>query len=138
MSEFPSAGIIGLGLSVSTIHLETVLGDRPDDFDDVLPGFKLKWPKNNKKKHANQRVGIHLIAQESRQVQFTLEGIQPQADFCFLNLDKLNIGPASLKRLRLTPSEFSSDPPKVIYYSVAHLNAKKIRPYQHDGPLPAI
>ena len=31
-------GIIGLGLSVSTILLEIVLGDRPDDFVDVLPG----------------------------------------------------------------------------------------------------
>ena len=34
------AGIIGLGLSVSTILLEIVLGDGPDDFVDVLPGFK--------------------------------------------------------------------------------------------------
>ena len=31
VSEFPPAGIIGLGLSVSTILLEIVLGDRPDD-----------------------------------------------------------------------------------------------------------
>ena len=42
VSEFPPAGIIGLGLSVSTILLEIVLGDRPDDFVDVLPGLKLK------------------------------------------------------------------------------------------------
>ena len=46
VSEFPPAGIISLGLSVSTILLEIVLGDRPDDFVDVLPGLKLKWPKN--------------------------------------------------------------------------------------------
>ena len=39
LSEFPPAGIIGLGLSVSTILLEIVLGDRPDDFVDVLPGI---------------------------------------------------------------------------------------------------
>ena len=42
VSEFSPAGIISLGLSVSTILLEIVLGDRPDDFVDVLPGFKLK------------------------------------------------------------------------------------------------
>ena len=46
VSNFPQAGIIGLGLSVLTILLEIVLGDRPDDFVDVLSGFKLKWPQN--------------------------------------------------------------------------------------------
>ena len=61
VSEFPLAGIIGLGLSVSTILLEIVLGDGPDDFVDVLPGFKLKWPQ----KYANQRVGIRVIVQET-------------------------------------------------------------------------
>ena len=45
VSEFPPARIVGLGLSVSTILLEIVLGDGPDDFADVLPGFKLKWPQ---------------------------------------------------------------------------------------------
>ena len=55
VSEFPPAGIIGLGLSVSTILLEIVLGDGPDDFVDVLPGFKLKWPQ----KYANQ--GVELV-----------------------------------------------------------------------------
>ena len=49
VSEFPPAGIVGLGLSVSTILLEIVLGDGPDDFVDVLPGFKFKWPQ----KYAN-------------------------------------------------------------------------------------
>ena len=44
VSEFPPEGIIGLGLSMSTILLEIVLGDGPDGFVDVLPGFKLKWP----------------------------------------------------------------------------------------------
>ena len=48
VSEFPPAGIVGLGLSVSTILLEIVLGDGPDDFVDVLPGFKLKWPQKIK------------------------------------------------------------------------------------------
>ena len=57
VSEFPPTGMIGLGLSVSMILLEIVLGDRPDDFVDVLPGLKLKWPQ----KHANQEVGIHVI-----------------------------------------------------------------------------
>ena len=37
VSEFLPGGIVGLGLSVSTILLEIVLGDGPDDFVDVLP-----------------------------------------------------------------------------------------------------
>ena len=49
VSEFPQTGIIGLGLSVSTVLLEIVLGDGPDDFVDAMPGFKLKWPQ----KYAN-------------------------------------------------------------------------------------
>ena len=55
VAEFFPAGIIGLGLasSTSTILFEIFLGDRPDDFVDVLPGFKLKWPQ----KHANKKMG---------------------------------------------------------------------------------
>ena len=49
VSEFPPAGIVGLGLSVSTILLQIVLGDGPDDFFGVLPGFKLKWPQKIRK-----------------------------------------------------------------------------------------
>ena len=77
VSEFPPAGIVGLGLSVSTILLEIVLGDGPDDFVDVLPGFKLKWPQ----KYANQRVGIRIIVQETPRVLFTLEDMEGEADF---------------------------------------------------------
>ena len=61
VSELPSAVTIGLGLSMSTILLEIVLGDGPDDFVDVLPGFKLKWPQ----KYAHQGVGIRIIIQET-------------------------------------------------------------------------
>ena len=110
VSEFPPTGIIGLGLSVSTILIEIVLGDRPDDFIDVLPGLKLKWPQ----KHGNQGVGIHVIVQKTPRVQFTLRDIQYEADFSLLNLDKLFIGPVSLKRLRLTPGKLSSDESAVI------------------------
>ena len=110
VSEFPPTGIIGLGLSVSTILLEIVLGDRPDDFVDVLPGLRLKWPQ----KHAKQGVGIHVIIQETPRVQFTLQDIQHEADFRLLNLDKLFIGPVSLKRLRFTPGKLSSDQSAVI------------------------
>ena len=110
VSEFPRAGIIGLGLSVSTILLEIVLGDGPDTFVDVLPGFKLKWPQ----KYANQRIGIRVIVQETPQVLFTLEDIQSEADFHLLNLDKLFIGPVSLKRLRFTPGELSFDQTVII------------------------
>ena len=94
VSKFPPAGVIGLGLSVSTILLEIVLGDGPDDFIDVLPGFKLKWPQ----KYTNQGVGIRIIVQETPQVLFTLADIHGEADFHLLNLDKLFIGPVSLKK----------------------------------------
>ena len=101
VSEFPPAGIIGLGFSVSTIFLEIVLGDRPDDFVDVLPGLKLKWQQQ----YGNQGVGIHVIVQKPPRVQFTLRDIEHEADFSLLNLDKLFIGPVSLKRLRFTPGK---------------------------------
>ena len=87
-----------------------VLGDRPDNFVDVLPGLKLKWPQ----KHANQGVGFYIIVQETPRVQFTLQDIQHEADFRLLDLDKLFIGPVSLKRLRFTPGELSSDQTDVI------------------------
>ena len=60
-------------------------------------------------KYANQRVGIHVIVQETPQVLFTLKDIQDEADFHLLNLDKLFIGPVSLKRLQFTPGELSFD-----------------------------
>ena len=110
VSEFPPAGIVGLRLSVSTILLEIVLGDRPDDFVDVLPGLKLKWQQ----KHVHQGVKIRVIVQETPQVQFTLQDIQHEADFHLLNLDKLFISPVSLKTLRFTPGELSSDQTTVI------------------------
>ena len=111
VSEFPPAGIIGPGLSLSTILLEIVLGDRPDDFVDVIPGLKLKWQKKNR---ANQGVGICVIVQETPQVQFTLQDIRHEADFRLLNYDKLFINPGSLKRLPFTPGELSSDQTTVI------------------------
>ena len=99
-----------MGLSVSMILLEIVLEDEPDDFVDVLLGFKLKWSQ----KYVNQRVGICVIVQETPQVLFTLEDIQGEAEFHLLNLDKLFIGPVSLKRLRFTPGELSFDQTAVI------------------------
>ena len=105
VSEFPPAGTIGLGLSVLTILLEIVLGGRPDDFVDVLPCLKLKWPQ----KRANQVVGVCIIVQETPKVAYTLENIQSQADFRLLNIDKLFIGPVSLVRLRFMPGELSFD-----------------------------
>ena len=95
---------------MATILLEIVLGDRPDDFVNVLPSLKLKW----KQKHVNQGIGIRVIVQETPLVQFTLQDIQHEADFLLLNLDKLFIIPVSLKRLRFTPAELSSDRTPVI------------------------
>ena len=49
VSELPSGIHRFIDLASSTILLEISLGDRPNDFIDVLPGFKLKWPQT----HAN-------------------------------------------------------------------------------------
>ena len=80
---------------MSTILLEIVLGDGPDGFVDVLPGFKLKWPE----KYANQGVGIRIIVNKTPHVLFTLSDIQGEANFHMLKLDKLFIAPVSLNRL---------------------------------------
>ena len=110
--EIPPVGIIGLGLSASTILLEIVLREASDLIPvDVLPGLKLKWPQ----KRANQVVGKHVIVQETPWLQFTFQDIQYEADFRLLNLDKLFVGAGiSLKRLRFTPSELSSDQTDII------------------------
>ena len=105
VSEFFPVGIIGLGLASSTILLEIFLGDRPDDFVDVLPGFKLKWPQT----HANKKTGVHILVKETPQVNFTLESIQHKTDYQTLNLDKILLGPVSLKRLCFTPDELTPD-----------------------------
>ena len=97
-------------LSVSTILREIVLGDGPDDFVYVLPGFK----PIRLQKYANQGVGIRIIVQETPQVLFTLEDIQGETDFHLLNLDRLFIGPVSLKRLRISPGELSFDQTAVV------------------------
>ena len=47
-------------------------------------------------------------------MQFTLQDIHHEADFRLLNLDKLFIGPVSLKRLRFSHGELSSDQTAVI------------------------
>ena len=109
-SEFSPAGIIGLGLASSTILLEIFLGDRPDDFVDVLPGFKLKWPQ----KHANEKIGVRILVKEIPEVNLTLESIQHQTDYRFLNLDKIHLGPVSLTRLRFTPGELTPNQATVI------------------------
>ena len=110
VSEFSPVGIIGLGLSTSTILLKIFLGDRPDDFVDVLPGFKLKWPQT----HANKKIGVHILVKEIPQVNFTFESIHHQADYQTLNLDKILLGPVSLKRLCFTPDELTPDQAAVV------------------------
>ena len=100
VSEFAPAGIIGVGLPTSTIHLELVLGDRPGDFIDVLPGFTLKWTQA----HLNKEVGVCIRVRESPQVRFTHQGIGYQADYRLLDISKIHVDPAvELKRLQFTP-----------------------------------
>ena len=70
VSEFSPAGIIGAGIPTSTILLEVILGDPPDDFVEVLPGFKLKWAGA----HAQKELGAFIKARERPLVRFTLGG----------------------------------------------------------------
>ena len=115
VSEFAPAGIIGVGLPTSTILLEVTLGDRPGDFVEVLPGFKLKWTQA----HVNKEVGAFIRVQEPPQVRFTLQGIQHQADYRLLDISKIHVGPVELKRLRFTHVDLSSDQSSVV---LGHLN----------------
>ena len=47
-------------------------------------------------------------------MNLTLESIQHQTDYRFLNLDKIHLGPVSLKRLRFIPDELTPDQATVI------------------------
>ena len=116
VSEFAPAGIIGAGLPASRILLELVLGDRPNDFVDVLPGFTLKWTQA----HVNKEVGAYIRVQDPPQVSFTLAGIGFQADYRLLDISKIHVGPAvELKRLRFTPLDLLSGQSSV---ALVHLN----------------
>ena len=70
VSEFSPAGIIGAGIPTSTILLEVTLGDLPNGFIEVLPGFKLKWTNA----HAQKELGAFIKARERPLVRFTLGG----------------------------------------------------------------
>ena len=72
VSEFSPVGIIGAGKDpTSTIVLEVILGDPPDDFVKVLPGFKFKWTTTL---HAQKELGAFIRVQEQPLVHFTLGG----------------------------------------------------------------
>ena len=109
VSEVSPAGVIASGYQHQQ-YSSIFLGDKPDNFVDVLPSFKLKWTQA----HANKKVGVHIKVQKTPQVRFTLEGIQHQADYRFLDLDKIMIGSVALKRLWFTPNELTSDQASVI------------------------
>ena len=71
ISEFSPAGIIGTGkVPTSTILLEVILGDPPDDFVEVSPGFKLKWTSA----HTQKELGAFIRVRERPLVRFTLWG----------------------------------------------------------------
>ena len=95
VSVFSPAGIIGAGKDpTSTILLEVILGDPPDDFVEVLPGFKLKWTSA----HAAQKeLGAFIRVQERPLVRFTLRGIQHEVEHRFLDISKIHVGPVSSK-----------------------------------------
>ena len=102
VSEFSPAGIICAGKEPSsTILLEVILGDPPDSFVEVLPGFKFKWTSA----HAQKELGALIRVRERPLVRFTLEGVQHEAEHRFLDISKIHVGPVKLKRLRFTPAD---------------------------------
>ena len=115
VSEFSPAGIIGAGIPTSTILLEVILGDPPNGFVEVLPGFKLKWTSA----HTQKELGAFIKVRERPLVRFTLGGIQHEAEHRFLDISKIHVGLVELKRLRFTPADLTSDQSSVI---LGHLN----------------
>ena len=116
ISEFSPAGIIGAGKEpASTILLEVILGEPPDHLVEILPGFKLKWTSA----HAQKELGALIRVRAYPQVRFTLNGIQPDADYLFLDISKIHVGPVKLKRLRFTPADLTSEQSSVV---LSHLN----------------
>ena len=61
-----------------------------------------------------KKIGVRILVKEIPEVNLTLERIQHQTDYRFSNLDKIHIGPVSLKRLRFTPGELIPDQATVI------------------------
>ena len=111
VSELSPAGIISPGKDpTSTILLEVILGDPPDDFVAVLPGFKLKWTSA----HAQRELGFFIRVQLRPVVRLTLGGIQHEAEHRFLDISKIHIGPVELKRLRFTAADLTSDQSSVV------------------------
>ena len=111
VSEFSPAGIIGAGKEpISKILLEVILKDPPDDFVEVLPGFKLKWTST----HAQKELGAFIRVQERHVVRFTFGGIQHEAEHRFLDNRKIHVGPVELKRLRFTPAGLTPDQSSVV------------------------
>ena len=58
--------------------------------------------------------GVRILVKEIPEVYLTLESIQHQTDYRTLNLDKIHLGPVSLKRQRFTPGELTPDQATVI------------------------
>ena len=65
-------------------------------------------------RHANETIGVRIVVKEMPEVNLTLESIEHQTDYRFLNLDEIHIGPVSLKRLRFPPGELTPDQATVI------------------------
>ena len=80
VSEFSPGGIIGAGKEpTSTLLLEVILGDPPDGFVEVLPGFKFKWTSA----HAQKELGALIRVRERPLVRFTLEGSSTKRSTAF-------------------------------------------------------
>ena len=94
INEFGSR-LVGPG---STIFIEAVLGDRPDDFVPLLDGLKLKWLP----KASNQLVHIYIRMPNEPVVpivNFSLKGVTHKFEPGGLPLATLHLGPIKLRRL---------------------------------------
>ena len=115
VSEFSPAGIIGTGKEpTSTILLEVILRDPPDDFVEVLLQAQV-----DQRARAKRTWGLHQSSGATcgalyLEVGGGGRGIQHEAEHRFLDISKIHVGPIELKRLRFTPADLTPDQSSVV------------------------
>ena len=115
VSEFSPAGIIGAGKEpTSTILLEVILGDPPDDFVARLQA------QMDQRARAKRTWGFHQSSGATSGALYLgcvcVWGgvVRHEAEHRFLDISKIHVGPVELKRLRFTPADLTSDQSSVV------------------------
>ena len=127
LSEFSPAGIIGAGKKpTSTILLEVILGDQPDDSRSFA-----RLQAQVDQRACAKRTGPCSVW-ERPLVRFTLEVVQHEAELRFLDISKIHVGPVELKRLRFTSADLTPEQSTVV---LSHLNLPESGIVKHDGTL---